>query len=119
MINTKLIFYIFLLIIVIFLIIYFFIGMLTFFKQKFNSLSMYLFLNEDTISFLKERNDLNYKYLNIIIVVQTILIISILIAFIYFFKNFNDRTINYILIIFLFILRYSSNKIIKNIGLWH
>ncbi|MDQ0149655.1 magnesium-transporting ATPase (P-type) [Eubacterium multiforme] len=113
MIDTKLFFNILLLIIIIFLIIYFLFGMILFFKHKFNSLSMYLFLTKDNIDILKEKNNLNYKYLNILIAVQTILVIDILFIFMYIFNNFNDRTINYILIVFLFILRYISNKIIK------
>ena len=92
------------------------IGLYYFSKQEYDNYFVSLLLNEDKIKLLKSKkiNQKNHKKIKFILNIQTTLIILLSIIFICIFKSYNF-TIRYIIIIFMFIIKIISKKLIEKI----
>ncbi len=92
------------------------IGLYYFSKQEYDNFFVSLLLNEDKLKLLKSKkiNQKNHKKIKFILNIQTTLIILLSIIFICIFKSYNF-TIRYIIIIFMFIIKIISKKLIEKI----
>lgn len=92
------------------------IGLYYFSKQEYDNFFVSLLLNENKLKLLKSKkiNQKNHKKIKFILNTQTTLIILLSIIFICIFKSYNF-TIRYIIIIFMFIIKIISKKLIEKI----
>ncbi len=93
------------------------IGLYHFSKQEYNNFFVSLLLDENKLKSLKANNinQNQYKKINFILKIQTILLIILSTTAVYVFKLHNYLDINYVLIILLFAVKFASNKLIEQI----